>query len=121
VLGGAGDLRGLEAIGRFLALGGRRSGDVTDLPPATLFDAHETHLVPMPEGLTADGLRHWLGDLHRRLPGLLVRAKGIAVTTDLGPVLVQVVGLRQEVGALPSPERAPATDLVAITIEGPDE
>ena len=42
--------------------------------------------------------------------------KGLVDTTDLGLVLVQVVGARREVTAVPEPERERPTDLVVITL-----
>jgi G3E family GTPase len=107
------------ALGRFLALGGRRPGGVVDVAPSTLFDAHLVSYEPMPEGLTAAALGEWLSDLRDRrgrMEGRLVRAKGIALTSDLGLVLVQVVGLRQEVTVVPEPERQSPTDLVVIAL-----
>jgi G3E family GTPase len=109
------------ALGRFLALGGRRPGGVTDVSPSTLFDAHQVSLEPTPTGLTAAGLDAWLHELRARretTEGRLVRAKGLVQTTDLGLVLVQVVGSRQEIDAVPEPERAEPTDLVVITLRG---
>lgn len=107
------------ALGRFLALGGRRPGGVTDVSPSTLFDAHDVSLEPMPAGLSAADLDAWLHELraHREaVGGRLVRAKGLALTTDLGLVLVQLVGARQEIEAVPDPERAAPTELVVISL-----
>ncbi|MCX6522606.1 MAG: GTP-binding protein [Actinobacteria bacterium] len=107
------------ALGRFLALGGRRPGGVTDVSPSTLFDAHEVSLESMPTGLTGAALDAWLWELRVRREaggGRLVRAKGLALTSDLGLVLVQVVGVRQEIDVVPEPELAEPTDLVVITL-----
>ena len=104
------------AIGRFLALGGRRPGGMSAMPDATLFDAHEVRTVAAPEGVTASELEAWLAALRDRLDGRLVRAKGIVDTTDDGLVLVQVVGARCEISVLPEPEREASTDLVVITL-----
>lgn len=109
------------ALGRFLALGGRRPGGVTDLSPSTLFDAHRVSLEPMPAGMTVAALDAWLRELRVRRAtdgGRMVRAKGIATTSDLGLVLVQVVGVRQEIDVVPGPELAEPTDLVVITLRG---
>jgi G3E family GTPase len=109
---------GPGAVGRFLALGGRaRSG--LDLPAATLFDAHETHRIPVPVGLTRIALDSWLDALPKRLgrpTGLVVRAKGVVATLDAGVVLVQVVGSRREIARLPEPEQQDPTDLVVVTL-----
>jgi G3E family GTPase len=107
------------ALGRFLALGGRRPGGVTDVSPSTLFDAHEVSLESMPSGLTVAELDAWLHALRTELEargGRLVRAKGLALTSDLGLVLVQVVGFRQEIDVVPEPERAAPTELVVIRL-----
>ncbi len=118
VFAGGHDLALPGAVGRFLALGGRRPDGVADLPPASLFDAHDVTLLKMPSGLTVAGLGEWLLGLAERVAGRLVRAKGIVVTADLGLVLVQVVGIRQEITVVPEAERVPATDLVVITLRG---
>lgn len=104
------------ALGRFLALGGRRPGGAAAVPAPTLFDAHETSLVPVPAGLDAGALAAWLDGSARRVDGTLVRAKGVVDTVDAGPVLVQMVGRRVEIEPVPDPEREPATDLVVVTI-----
>ena len=114
-----GDLGSSGAVGRFLALGGRSPGSVIDLPPATLFDAHETSVVTMPSSCTSAELGEWLREVRAQQPGRLVRAKGVALTTDLGLVDVQVVGARQEIEAVPEPERRPTTDLVVIRLREP--
>ncbi len=104
------------ALGRLIALGGRRPGGPIDLSPSTLFDAHQVTMEPIPVDLTAIELGEWLHGLLERLHGEVVRAKGIALTTDVGLVLVQVVGRRQEITVVPEPERQPPTDLVVITL-----
>lgn len=103
-------------VGRFLALGGRRPGGVTTMPDATLFDAHEVTTVAVPAGVTTSVLAAWVSGLRADLGGTLVRAKGIVATIDEGLVLVQVVGARCEITALPEPERDAPTDLVVITL-----
>jgi G3E family GTPase len=106
------------AVGQFLALGGRRPGGPTAIPHATLFDAHETTVVVAPIGLSHTDLLAWLPTLSTQVAGQLVRVKGIVETTDRGLMLVQVVGSRCEVTALPEPERQPPTDLIAISLRG---
>ncbi len=106
------------ALGRFLALGGRRPDGPTAVGAPSLFDAHHTHLERVPEGLDAGGLAAWIDALRHRIDGVLVRAKGLVDTVDAGLVLVQVVGLRVEIEPVPAPERQPPTDLVVITLPG---
>jgi G3E family GTPase len=107
------------AVGRFLALGGRRPGGPTDIPVATLFDAHSVAVRQVPTGLTRVELLAWLAQLPMTTEGQLVRAKGIVDTADAGQVLVQVVGKRTDVTPVPQAERQPATDLVVITLNLP--
>jgi G3E family GTPase len=107
------------AVGRFLALGGRRPGGPADIPASTLFDAHSVAVRQVPTGLTRTKLLAWLAQLPTTIEGQLVRAKGIVDTADAGQVLVQVVGKRTEVTPVPQAERQPATDLVVITINLP--
>ena len=104
------------AIGRFLALGGRRPGGATAVPDATLFDAHDVHSVAAPAGLSVAELRTWIESLGTVVGGRVVRAKGVVLTADEGVVLVQVVGGRCELTALPPPEWQPPTDLVVISL-----
>ncbi len=104
------------ALGGLLAIGGRRPGGPIDLSPSTLFDAHQVSTEPMPVGLTVIELDGWLHRIRERVDGALVRAKGIALTSDEGLVMVHVVGRRQEISVLPEPERQPPTDLVVITV-----
>lgn len=104
------------ALGRFLALGARRPAGGPPAPPVGLFDAHRAQLLAPPAGLTVDGLRQWVATLPERLDGQLVRAKGLVDTIDAGLVLVQVVGRRMEITAVPPPERQPPTELVVITL-----
>jgi G3E family GTPase len=104
------------AVGKLLALGGRRPGGLTDVPNATLFDAHSCRLVPFPNTMSCHELEEWLRELSDGHNGLLVRAKGIAQSSDRGPVLVQIVGSRIEVSALPESEQKSVTDLVVILL-----
>jgi G3E family GTPase len=118
---GRSDLAEVGAVGRFLALGGRRPLGSLAIPASTLFDLHRTQLVAPPVTLTLAGLHAWLDELPCQLPnyphGRVARAKGIVATTDAGLVLVQIVGSRREVTPVPEPERQPSTDLVVITLE----
>ncbi|MGZ0217869.1 MAG: GTP-binding protein, partial [Acidimicrobiales bacterium] len=77
-----------------------------------LFDPHtvETHTLPQP--LSEEEL-HALLD---KLPLDTVRAKGIAVAPDGTRLLVQQVGRRRRVSALPQAEDQEATDLVVIRL-----
>jgi G3E family GTPase len=110
---------GPGVVGRFLALGGRRPGGFEDIAAATLFDAHETHTVAVPFGLSRADLDVWLDDALvdiESAAGQVVRAKAIVDTPDEGPVVVQVVGRRREIDPLPVAEHRPSTDLVVITL-----
>jgi G3E family GTPase len=104
------------AIGRLLALGGRHPGGVTDLPQATLFDAHDVASVVVPPSLSEASLRDWIDIVIRSSTARIVRAKGVIETVDAGLVLVQVVGPRCEITPVPAPERQTPTDLVVITL-----
>lgn len=112
------DRLGTGALGRFLALGSRSPHGPTAPAQPSLFDAHQTRLVPIPAGLSRAGLAAWLEAEMARATGTVVRAKGVAHTVDVGPVLIQVVGQRRQLSPLPGPERQPATDLVLITLPG---
>ncbi len=113
------DRRSTGALGRFLALGGRSPHGPPPAPTQpSLFDAHQTRLVAIPAVLDRAGLAAWLDAEMGRATGTVVRAKGVAHTVDVGPVLIQVVGRRREISPLPGPERQPATDLVLITLPG---
>ncbi len=103
-------------LGRLLALGGRRPGGLAATQEPTMFDLHEVASTPFPMGLNLTELRSWLEATVRADGGRLVRAKGVAVTTDTGLVLVQVVGPRVELEPLPEPELEAATDLVVIRL-----
>ena len=105
------------SLGRFLALGGRSPRGPAAVPDSTLFDAHRVATVRAPVGVSSADLDGFLASLHDRVAGRIVRVKGLVETTDLGLVLVQVVGARRELTAVPEPERQPPTDLVVITLE----
>jgi G3E family GTPase len=105
------------ALGRFLALGGRRPGGLTDLPDPSLFDAHIADTVPFPAGVDRSTLEEWLSGATKRPGHQLVRAKGLVRTTDLGLMLVQIVGKRSELTIVPQPELAEPSDLVRIWLK----
>lgn len=111
-------------LGRFLAIGGHRAGDVRGVPEPTLFDLHETHVVPLPGPMTAAALQALIADLPSRFGGrTVVRAKGIVELVDGDSThlaLVQLVGRRLELTPLLPNERRPPTDLVVITTR-PDD
>jgi G3E family GTPase len=97
-----------------LDLGGGRVAD--DIPPPTLFDVHSVATVPFPPEPDE-------ATLHRLLDGLdaaVVRAKGVAEADDGTQYLVQVVGRRRSIEALPPAERTSPTELVVISLDGPD-
>jgi G3E family GTPase len=106
-------------LGRFLALGGHRSNDMSGIPGPTLFDLHETHIVGIDGPLTGQAVDDLVADLPRRFPGRIVaRAKGVVelADDDNRPALVQVVGSRLQVTPLFDSERQASTDLVVITV-----
>jgi G3E family GTPase len=97
-----------------LDLGGGRVAD--DIPPPTLFDVHTVSTVPFPPQPDEPSL-------HRLLDGLdaaVVRAKGVAEAGDGTLYLVQVVGRRRCIEALPPAERTLPTDLVVISLDRSD-
>ena len=111
------DLAGPGAVGRFLALGGRRPIGGQAIPNSTLFDAHRVELVAAPHSLTLAQLELWLDELASKVQGRVVRAKGILVATDVGPVLIQIVGARREITLVRQPEAQPESNLVVITLK----
>jgi G3E family GTPase len=116
VLVGGRDTVASGAVGRFLSLGGRRPGGPAAVPDPTLFDAHAITTVAAPNRVSSADLEAWLGVLCREGAGQVVRIKGLVDTTDVGLVLVQVVGRRCEVTPVPEPERSAPTDLVVISL-----
>ena len=104
------------AVGRFLALGGRSPRETVDTGSPTLFDAHETHTVKVPPGISSAELSQWLTTLAVLVDGRIVRAKGFVRTVDRDLVLVQIVGSRSEISEVPAPEYEEPTDLVVITL-----
>lgn len=106
-------------LGRFLALGGHHNRDAGGVPGPTLFDLHETQVVPIDRPLARAALDSLLSGLAFRYPNRTVtRAKGVIDLTDGDhhQVLVQVVGSRSEITPLFESERQDATDLVVITV-----
>lgn len=108
------------ALGRFLALGGHHHRDPTGVAGPTLFDLHQTHVVPIGGALTRADLENLLAELPGRFPDRrIVRAKGVVDLADDADeqVLVQVVGSRHALTPVFAAERRPATDLVVITVD----
>lgn len=103
------------SVGRFLALGGHRSGDAVRIPGPTLFDLHEVNTVAVDGPLDAAGIDALLDSLPRHIGGRIARAKGVIDTPD-GRVLVQLVGPRREVTPLLTREDQDPTDLVVISV-----
>jgi G3E family GTPase len=104
------------AAGRFLSLGGRRSNRIDDVAPASLFDAHDVSTIKIPQPVNTSELRTFIDNLHMKFSDRIVRAKGIVDTDDDGLILVQVVGNRCELTAVPQAELQVATDLTVITL-----
>jgi G3E family GTPase len=116
VLVGGRDTVASGAVGRYLSLGGRRPEGPAAVPDPTLFDAHVVATVAAPLRVSSADLEAWLGALLGDRERQVVRIKGLVDTTDLGLVLVQVVGHRCEVTPVPEPERSAPTDLVVISL-----
>ncbi len=106
----------LRALGQLLSLGARHPQGPSATPPATLFDAHRTQTIAVPKSLSLYQLGAWLDGLPKQMTGRIVRVKGLVATTDVGLVLVQIVGARRDITSVPEPERQTATDLVIITL-----
>lgn len=109
-----------DALGRFLALGGHRAGDIAAVPGPTLFDLHQTDMVTIGGPLDRDQVDVFLDELPRHIGGQIVRAKGVVATPDDDRLLVQVVGTRREISQLLPSERQDPTDLVVISLNTPD-
>ena len=104
-------------LGRFLALGGRRGGDVAAVDGPTLFDLHQTHTVGIPGPMLHIEIEELLDTLDDRFPGRhIARAKGVIETEGGELVLIQVVGSRRDVTPLFETEHQAPTDLVVITV-----
>lgn len=104
---------GPGATAAILELAADRHGGMADLPSSSLFDAHETELIPLPP-LSQAELEHLVG----LLPASTLRAKGIAADHDGKRWLVQVVGSRSSITPLPPAEDQPPTPLVVIRRAG---
>jgi G3E family GTPase len=78
---------------------------------ATLFDQHQTSLIPIDGAI----LRADLDVLLDSLPETTIRAKGIVQVETGELLLVQIVGKRRTVEPLPRAELTEPTDLVVIT------
>jgi G3E family GTPase len=78
---------------------------------ASLFDQHQTSLVPINGAIRRVDLDALLDDL----PPNTVRAKGIVQIETGELLLVQIVGKRRTVEPLPMAETTETTDLVVIT------
>jgi len=102
------------AIGRFLALGGRRPEGVAATGTPSLFDAHTVSTVPFGPFGKADEIDAALETAISEVPGTVMRAKGIVATTHDGLFLIQVVGGRREITPLPMSEFAAPTPLTII-------
>lgn len=100
------------AAAGMLDAGTRREHDVARTPPATLFDAHETWTVAIPDPIDRAGI----SALVASLPANVVRAKGVAASTGGERLLIQVVGSRVAIEPLPAAEDQPPTDLVVIAV-----
>lgn len=104
--------RGPEAVARLVDLGTRRPGGTDRVPDPTLFDAHVTTTVALPDPVD----RPALDEILDRLGPSVVRVKGIARATDGARLLVQVVGRRRSITPLPAAEDEAPTDLVVISV-----
>lgn len=98
------------ATAGLLELGGRQPG--TSTPSISLFDVHETTLLPLANPIDTSAIN----DLLDSLDDSVVRAKGIARTPDDRHLIIQVVGRRRSISELPEPEQQEPTDLVVISI-----
>lgn len=78
----------------------------------SLFDQHQTTLIPIPGAITRADLDTILDDL----PDSTVRAKGIVQVETGELLLVQIAGRRRSVERLPMAETSEPTDLVVITV-----
>ena len=104
------------ALGRFLALGGRRPDGVAATAAPTLFDAHTVETLPFGPFTTRVDVEVELAATLERVPGTVMRAKGIVATADDQLHLIQVVGRRHEITPLPMSEFAAPTPLTVISL-----
>ncbi len=106
-------LDGPDAVAGILDLATRRSG-ATATPPPTLFDAHRTLTLPLPDPVEPSRLDSIVDELVSAQDGEVIRAKGIARSLDGSLHLIQVVGHRRTITPLSTAEREPPTELVVI-------
>jgi G3E family GTPase len=104
------------AIGRFLALGGRRPDGVAATATPSLFDAHTVTTVEFGPFESAQAINDALRQMLDDSIGTVMRAKGIVATHDDQLHLVQVVGRRREITPLPMSEFAAPTPLTVIAL-----
>jgi len=102
------------AIGRFLALGGRRPDGVAATATPSLFDAHTVSTAPFGPFATPGEIDGALDHAISAVTGTVMRAKGIVATAHDGLFLVQLVGRRREITPLPAAEFAAPTPLTII-------
>jgi len=102
------------AIGRFLALGGRRPDGVSATATPSLFDAHTVSTAPFGPFATPGEIDGALDHAISAVTGTVMRAKGIVATAHDGLFLVQLVGRRREITPLPAAEFAAPTQLTII-------
>jgi len=102
------------AIGRFLALGGRRPDGVAATATPSLFDAHTVSTAPFGPFTTPGEIDGALDHAISAVTGTVMRAKGIVATAHDGLFLVQLVGRRREITPLPAAEFAAPTQLTII-------
>jgi len=102
------------AIGRFLALGGRRPDGVAATATPSLFDAHTVSTAPFGPFATPGEIDGALDHAISAVTGTVMRAKGIVATAHHGLFLVQLVGRRREITPLPAAEFAAPTQLTII-------
>ena len=103
---------GTAGVAAVLDAGTRRPGGIAVVPDAQLFDPHHVKLHPLPQPATIAELNQILDDL----PDSVVRAKAVAIDPDGNSLLVQQVGRRRRIIALPGAEHQEVTDLVVISV-----
>lgn len=99
-----------DAAAALLSLGTRRTGGVGDLPAPSLFDAHRTTTIAVPDPVEEATLLATLD----ALPAGTIRAKGVFRLPDGRRLLVQIVGRRRVVSELPQAEHQPTTPLIVV-------
>jgi G3E family GTPase len=94
-----------------LSIATRRPNGFDAIGDPSLFDVHDVSTLPLPRPIDEAGLTEILDGL----PDDVLRVKGIADHGDGTKSLVQIVGRRRTITALPMAEDQPGTDLVVIT------